>query len=348
MSKRMLITGGCGFIGSHVIEYFLKNTDYEILIFDKLTYAASGFDRMKEIGADKNDRVSIFTVDFTKEISDGIKKEVGEVNYILHLGAETHVDRSITNPSLFVSTNCNGTMHMLEYARCLKEKYDDKFEMFLYFSTDEVMGSAPKGVYYKETDTSRPENPYAAAKAAGENIAMAYACTYRIPLKITRTMNVFSKYQHQEKFIPGTIKKILLGEENVIHATPDLKSAGTRFYISAQNVAIAIKFVIDSDEFHTKENRHSGIFNIVGEREIDNLTLAKTLYELIKKRIPNVPDFKYVMTDHHSQRPGHDLRYALDGSKLKNMGFEYPLNLEQSLDETVEWYLNNKTWLGLD
>ena len=236
--RRILVTGGCGFIGSHIIDYLLKNTDNEIVIFDKLNYASLGFDRLKEIGATHNDRVSMHTVDFTKPISDGVKKEAGHINTILHLGAETHVDRSISDPELFFTVNGLGTLYMLEYARWLKEV--NELDLFLMFSTDEVMGSAPDEIYYKETDTPRPENPYAAGKLAGESIAQAYACTYKIPLIITRTMNVFSKFQFHEKFIPSSIRKIIKGEEIVVHATPDLQKAGSRFYISADNVAIAI------------------------------------------------------------------------------------------------------------
>lgn len=342
MMKRVLITGGCGFIGSHVIKYILINTDWEIIVIDKLNYASSGFDRLKDFNIYSNPRVKIYTTDFTKSISTGIKKEIGDVNYILHMGAETHVDNSITDPVLFANVNAMGTLYMLEYARQVKG-----LELFLYFSTDEVQGSAPKGVYYKETDMNRPENPYAAAKSAGESFCTAYACTYKLPLIITRTMNVFSSHQHHEKFIPGTIRKILLNEEVIIHASSNLKIASSRFYISAENVAKALDFIIENGELHTKENREQGIYNIVGEKEIDNLYLVKAIYSNMQKIIKNLSDLKYTMTDFHRERPGHDLRYALDGSKLKGMGLEYPKNFEQSLNDTVRWYLNNKKWLGL-
>jgi dTDP-glucose 4,6-dehydratase len=342
MTKRILVTGGCGFIGSHIIDFFLKNSDNEIVVLDKLSYAASGVDRLKEIGAIDNPRVALFTADFTEPISEGVKKEIGHIDYILHLGAETHVDRSITDPALFVKVNTTGTLHMLEYARSLPD-----LSLFLFFSTDEIMGSAPEGVYYKENDTARPENPYAAAKAAGEMIAMAYACTFRLPLMITRTMNVFSKMQLHEKFIPLVIKRSITGEQIIIHATPDLKQAGSRFYISAENVARALDFIILNGKLHTKEGREDGIYNIVGEREIDNLSLTKTIHSIVKKYKSEAPDLNYAMTDHHSSRPGHDLRYALDGSKLRDMGFEYPKNLDQSLEDTVKWYLDNPKWLGL-
>jgi len=340
--KRILITGGCGFIGSHVVNYFLKNSDNEIIVLDKLSYAASGFDRLKEIGAINNPRVSLYAADFTKPISEGVRKEIGHVDYILHLGAETHVDRSIVDPVLFMEVNSMGTVHILDYAKSIKN-----LKLMIFFSTDEVMGSAPEGKYYKESDMIRPENPYAAAKAAGECISMAFACTYRLPLIITRTMNVFSKMQLHEKFIPMVIRRSITGEQIIIHATPDLKSAGSRFYISAENVAKALDFIIQNGETQTKENRFTGIYNIVGEKEIDNLSLAKTIYSIVKKHKEEIPEFNYIMTNYHEERPGHDLRYALDGTKLSEMGFRYPKNLEQSLEDTVKWYLDNPKWLGI-
>lgn len=342
MSKRIIVTGGCGFIGSHVIDYFLRNSDHEIIVLDKLSYAASGVDRLKEIGAINNSRVSIYAADFTKPISEGVKKEIGYVDYILHLGAETHVDRSITDPVLFMEVNSMGTVNVLDYAKSI-----DGLKLMIFFSTDEVMGSAPDGVYYKEFDMIRPENPYAAAKAAGECISMAFACTYRLPIIITRTMNVFGPMQLYEKFIPMIIRKSITGEQIIIHATPDLKNAGSRFYISAQNVALALDFIINNGELQTKQNRYTGIYNIVGEKEIDNLSLAKTIYSIVKEFNDNIPEFNYTMTNFHEERPGHDLRYALDGSKLINMGFQYPKNLDQSLYDTVKWYLNHKEWLGI-
>ena len=157
---KILITGGCGFIGHHFVEHLLKNTTQEIVIFDKLTYASEGFTRLRDIDAYDDKRVMIVALDFTKEIPIGVTKEIGTVDYIMHMGAETHVDNSITDPAPFVFSNVIGTMRMLDYARTLKG-----LKKFVYFSTDEVFGPAPEGAAYKEWDRYNSTNPYAASKA---------------------------------------------------------------------------------------------------------------------------------------------------------------------------------------
>lgn len=329
--KRCLITGGCGFIGHHVIEHLIKNTDWDIVVFDKLSYASSGFDRLRDISVFDNKRIFMFSTDFTKSIENGLKKEIGEIDYILHLGAETHVDRSIDNPEPFVVNNIIGTMRMLDFARTLPN-----LKWFVYFSTDEVFGPVPEGVRRKEWDRYNSSNPYAATKAGGEELVLAYANTYKLPAFITHTMNVFGERQHPEKFIPMTIKKVLNGEKVIIHADPTKTKAGSRFWIHGRNVACALLFLLENAQQRDK-------YNIVGEKEVDNLEMAKFIAKILDKQLI------YEMVDFHSSRPGHDLRYALDGTKLKEMGFEYPLNFEESLKKTIEWSIKpeNKKWLNL-
>jgi len=348
-NKRLLLTGGCGFIGHHFVEHILKNTEWDIVILDRLNYASNGFDRLRDIEAFDDKRVSVLTADFTKPIADGLKQEIGDVNYIVHMGAETHVDNSIKNPEPFVMSNVLGTMRMLDFAREIKP------EKFIQFSTDEVYGPAPGEVLYKESDRHNPTNPYAATKSGAEMLAMAYANCYNVPVMITNTMNVFGERQHPEKFIPGTIKKILKGEKVIIHGNKDKTKAGTRFYIHARNVASALFWLIKTEKF-IKEAKYfigeDGLpyyryrYNIVGELEVDNLQLAKLIYEDIKE-ITTEGKFDYEIVDFHSARPGHDLRYGLDGSKLKGMGYEIPKAFEESLKKTVEWFLDkkNKRWL---
>ena len=185
---KILITGGCGFIGHHIVEHILKNTDWDIVILDKLSYASSGFDRLRDIKVFDDKRVSVLTKDFSHPLEEGFIREIGNIDYILHLGAETHVDKSIENPEPFVVSNVLGTMRMLDFARTQKN-----LKKFLYFSTDEVFGPAPEGVFYKEWDRYNSSNPYAAAKAGGEELALAYANTYKVPVIITHTMNVFGE-----------------------------------------------------------------------------------------------------------------------------------------------------------
>lgn len=347
--KRILVTGAAGFVGHHVVEHLLKNTDWEIVVLDKLTYAASGFDRLRDIKVFDETRVKVFTADFTKPIVDGLASEIGDLNYILHMGAESHVDNSISDPLLFANSNVMGTLELLEFARRLKDA-GKGVEKFIFFSTDEVYGPAPEGVNYKEGSRHNPGNPYAASKAAAEDFCVAYANTYKLPVIITNTMNVYGARQSPEKFIPGSIRKILRGEKIMIHATPDLQKAGTRYYIHARNVAAAVLFVLQSStEYLDIHDAALGKFNVVGEQEIDNLSLVKMLYSILKEQNPSIPDLNYEMTNFHEQRPGHDLRYALDGRKLKSVGFEFPKTFEESFKENVLWCVaeENKKWLSL-
>jgi dTDP-glucose 4,6-dehydratase len=329
--KNILITGGAGFIGSHVVEHILKNTDWNISIIDKLSYASSGLDRLKEIEAYNNERVRVFSADFSIPLSVGVRDEIGEVNYILHMGAESHVDNSIENAEPFVRSNVLGTMYMLEYAREVEP------EAFVYFSTDEVFGPAPRGVSYREWDRYNSGNPYSASKAGGEELCLAYANTYGIPMIITHTMNVFGERQHFEKFIPLVVRKVLKGETVTIHANEAKTEAGSRFWIHARNVAAAVLFLLENglEERATK-------YNIVGEIEMNNLNLAQEIAEILGKKL------KYEMTDFHSSRPGHDLRYALDGSKMEEMGWELPVDFTESFRKTIEWTLANERWYEKD
>lgn len=329
MPKKILITGICGFIGSHILEHIIKTTDYEIVGLDRLTYASNGFERLRDSGCLDSPRIRLFSTDFTQSISWGLMKEIGDIDYILHIGAETHVDKSIENPEPFVMANVVGTMRILDYAKTLKT-----LKRMVYFSTDEVFGPAPTGVNYKEWDRYNSTNPYSASKAGGEELCLAYANTYRLPIIITHCMNAFGERQHPEKYIPSTINKVLNGDTVIIHSDPTCTKAGTRFYIHCRNIAAAIMFLLDKSSVRDK-------YNIVGEKEIDNLSLAKFIADVIGEPL------KYEMVDFHGSRPGHDLRYGLDGTKMIDMGWKLPKNFEESLTKTIQWYLQpeNKKWL---
>jgi dTDP-glucose 4,6-dehydratase len=329
---KILITGGCGFIGHHAVEHFLKTTTWDIVILDKLTYAASGFDRVRNIKAFDDKRVTFFTTDITRPIPHGVIQETKDVDYILHLAAETHVDNSIDDPEPFVMSNVVGTMHMLEYAKKLED-----LRGFNYFSTDEVFGPAPKDINYVEWDRYNSTNPYAATKAGGEELVLAYANTYRIPVFITHGMNCFGERQHPEKFIPKIVRKVLEGKVVTIHSDSTKTIPGSRFYIHCRNVAHALHFLLDRFQFREK-------YNIVGEKEVTNLELALLIAEILEKPL------EYELVDFHSSRPGHDLRYALDGTKMEDMGWQLPVDFEKSLERTVKWYFKtkeNKKWLYL-
>jgi len=327
MSKKIVVTGGCGFVGHHFVEHILKNTDYDVIIFDKLTYASSGLDRIKDINVFDSNRVFFYSVDIKEPISEGIIKELyNDTEYILHIAAESHVDRSIEDPVPFIMSNVLGTHNMLWFARKL-----NNLKGFNYFSTDEVFGPAPTGVYYKEWDRYNSGNPYAATKASGEELCLAYENTYKLPVFITRSMNIFGERQHPEKFIPLCINKINNSETITIHSDKTKMISGTRHWIHSRNVADGVLFLLDKFESGEK-------YNIVGE-EISNLELALMIADIIGKEL------KYEMVDFHSSRPGHDLRYSMDGGKMKQMGWEPPKDIYESLKKTIEWTIENKKWL---
>lgn len=328
MSKTIVLTGGCGFIGHHFAEYVHKNTDWNIIIIDKLSYASMGLNRLRNNELLYSKRVKVFTIDLCNEITDGIRKELGtDINYIVHMAAETHVDNSIAEPLKIITNNVNSTVHLLEWARTLKN-----LEIFFYFSTDEVFGPALGNTLYKEWDRHRPTNPYSASKSAAENICIAYENTYKIPLMIVNVMNAFGERQYVEKFIPKCIKKILNNELVHIHSYPDKKESGTRFYIHSQNIANAVLFLIKNGQIGEK-------YNISGEKEVSNLDLALLIAKFMNKEL------KYEMVDFHSSRPGHDLRYGLDGTKIYELGWNPKFNFENSLEKTVKWTIDNLEWL---
>ena len=323
----VLVTGGAGFIGHHLVEHILRNTDWDVVVLDRLD-TSGNLNRLTEIacwGAE-NRRVRFLWHDLKAPISHQLAAQIGVVDIILHLAAGTHVDRSIEAPMEFVMDNVVGTANLLDYSRTIGP------EKFLYFSTDEVFGPAGAGGAFKEWDRYRSANPYAAAKAGAEELCLAYANTYRLPILITHCMNVFGERQHPEKYVPKVITSVRDGLQLSIHADKTRTKPGSRFYIHARNVADAVLFVLKNGAVGDK-------FNIVGEREVDNLALA----QLIAKSVGN--DLRYELVDFHSSRPGHDLRYALDGSKLAEMGWRPPVSFEASLERVVKWTLANPRWL---
>jgi dTDP-glucose 4,6-dehydratase len=323
---KVLVTGGAGFIGHHFVEHILKTTEWNIVIIDRLTYASSGFDRLKDIGAYQNSRVKIFTHDFSQPIEGALLDEIGQPDFIIHMGAESHVDRSIKNPEPFIAANVIGTMRMLEFAKIVKTK------KFLYFSTDEVFGPATKGVSYKEWDRYNCTNPYAASKAGGEELCLAYANSYGIPMIITHTMNVYGERQHKEKFIPIVINKIRKNETLEIHCTNGVPAS--RSWIHARNASSAVMFLLENTFNNVRDK-----FNITGEAEFDNESLAYLIADMLDKTI----NIKCV--DYYADRPGHDPRYMLDGKKLHDMGWRMPVDFERSLRKTIEWSLAHERWL---
>ena len=338
--KKVLITGGAGFIAHHIIAHIIKNTDWDIVTLDRLDLSGN-LNRLHEIldefsTADKK-RLKIVFHDLKAEINSQIKSELGEPDIILHLAAASHVDRSIIYPMEFVMDNVVGAVNLLDFARSLK-----KLEKFVYFSTDEIFGNAPEGVSYKEYDRYNSTNPYSASKASAEEFCVAYENTYKLPILITHTMNVFGERQHPEKFIPMTIQRVRDSEKVFIHANKEKTKAGSRHYIHAQDVADGLMFILD-----LKNYKHQGDFgnakcpkfNLVGPEEINNLDLAKKIAKVQNRELI------YELIDNHSSRPGHDLRYSLSPNLLKSLGWEPKIKLSKRIEEVVNWSLKSKRWL---
>jgi dTDP-glucose 4,6-dehydratase len=342
MSKHVLITGGAGFIAHHVIELLIRKTDWRITTLDRLDFSGN-LNRLHEIletyDKETKKRVNVVFHDLKAEINPLVQNfmhKFGTPDIILHLAASSHVDRSITHPMEFIFDNTIGTAHLLEYARRL-----EKLDTFLYFSTDEIFGAAPPGVSYDERARYNSTNPYSASKAGAEELCVAYENTYKIPMMITHTMNVFGERQTPEKFIPLCIKKVDLGEKIWIHSDQTRTHAGSRFYIHAQDVAEALLFLlINKPKVATDYGgAKCAKFNIVGKEEIDNLTLAKLVAQAQGKELI------YEMIDFHTSRPGHDLRYALSGDLMRSLGWEPTIAFSQRIKQVSDWYLQNKRWL---
>lgn len=331
--KRILLTGIAGFIGSHMLEHILQTTDWEVV--GVASWVHKGIpERILEsqIYQNNRSRVTVITHDLTAPFSEHTKRAIGPIDYIINVASESHVDRSITDPVPFIENNVKLILNVLEFAREVPCK------AFLQVSTDEVYGAAPKGVNHKEWSPIIPSNPYSASKAAQEAIAISYWRTYGVPVIITNTMNNFGERQDPEKFIPQCIKHILNDEPVTIFGTKE--NLGSRYYLHARNHADAIVFLLKN----TTPASYPLVdvpdrYNVVGEEELSNLDMAGTVSTILEKRL------HYRLIDFHSSRPGHDSRYALDGAKLKNLGWTPPMKFMESLIRTITWTKDNPQWL---
>jgi dTDP-glucose 4,6-dehydratase len=320
---KVLVTGGLGFIGSHIVERILKLTDWDIVCLDNISYSARAYD-----GVVTDSRVRYVYHDIKAPL-DAVDSTLGtDFDYIIHNAAQSHVTRSMQEPVLFFQTNVMGTVHLLEFARRQKN-----LKRFHYVSTDEVYGPLGEGQeLHTEDDRHRPSNPYSASKAGGDDAVYAYAHSMGVPALITRCMNNFGERQHDEKFIPLLVKKILRGEQITLHGSAD--DAGSRMWTYAGNHADAIlHLLLNSDSMSNFEE-----YNIPGELEYDNYQMLHAVAALLK----TAPRVNYAWEPNPPDRPGHDHKYGLSGDKLYARGWKPPMGFYDSFGRTIKWLEANQ------
>lgn len=333
---RIVLTGIAGFAGSHIFQHLMEKTDWEVVGIASWKHKGTP-ERIEQVlskNPEWRNRVTIITHDLESPFTEMTKKRIGKCDVILNVASESHVDRSITDPVPFVQNNVNLVLSMLEFAREIKP------QLFLQFSTDEVYGVAPEGINHAEWSPIVPSNPYSASKAAQEAIAISYWRTYGVPLILTNTMNLFGEMQDAEKYIAKTIRQIMNGETVTVHGTPD--KIGSRFYLHARNMADAVLHIINNVkpiEYKEGIDLVPERLNIVGDIELNNLQVAEIISDIIGKPL------NYEFVDFHKTRPGHDRRYALDGTKLRNLGWKAPLSFRESMERFINWTKNHKEWI---
>lgn len=330
-SKNILITGGAGFIGSHVVKLFVnKYPYYNIINVDALTYAGNleNLEPVKNapnyqfIKADICDRIKI------KDIFENY-----QIDAVIHLAAESHVDRSITNPFEFAQTNIIGTLTLLNQA---KESWGTHFQKkrFYHISTDEVYGSLNEKDFFLETTSYDPQSPYSASKASSDHFVRAYHNTYQLPVIITNCSNNYGPNQFPEKLIPLCIHNI----KNNIPIPVYGKGENIRDWLYVEDHANAIDVV-----FH--KGKVGDTYNIGGFNEWKNIDLIQLICKLMDKKLDRKSKTSQQLIRYVKDRPGHDLRYAIDATKLKNeLGWQPSLQFEQGIEKTIDWYLENETW----
>jgi dTDP-glucose 4,6-dehydratase len=330
--KRILITGGAGFIGSHVVRRFVaKYLDYQIFNLDALTYAGnleniSDIENVPNYTFVKGDIVDADFINhlFQKYQFDGV----------LHLAAESHVDRSITDPLSFVKTNVIGTMNLLNAAKAIwKDNFEGK--RFYHISTDEVYGSLGTTGLFTETTPYDPNSPYSASKASSDHFVRAYGETYGLPYVITNCSNNYGPNHFPEKLIPLFINNIINNKPLPVYGDGKY----TRDWLFVIDHAIAIDLV-----FH--EGRNHETYNIGGFNEWQNIELVKLLCQQMDQKLGRQTGESEKLITYVKDRPGHDLRYAIDASKInKELGWKPSVTFEQGLEQTIDWFLSNEEWL---
>jgi dTDP-glucose 4,6-dehydratase len=330
--KKILITGGAGFIGSHVVRRFVnKYTEYQIYNLDALTYAGN-LENIKDIENQPN--YNFVKGDIVDEAFINELFSIHNFDGVLHLAAESHVDRSIEDPLAFVKTNVIGTMNLLNAA---KKQWKDNFEgkRFYHISTDEVYGSLGNEGLFTETTPYDPNSPYSASKASSDHFVRAYGETYGLPYVLTNCSNNYGSYHFPEKLIPLFINNIINNKPLPVYGDGNY----TRDWLFVEDHAIAIDLV-----FHEGKNHET--YNIGGFNEWKNIDLVKLLCQIMDEKLGREKGQSQELITYVKDRPGHDLRYAIDASKInKELGWKPSVTFEEGLEKTINWYLNNEEWL---
>ncbi len=330
--KNILITGGAGFIGSHVVRRFVtKYVDYHIFNLDALTYAGN-LENLKDLETKHNYSFLHGDITDSSYITSVFNKY--KFDAVIHLAAESHVDRSINNPLAFAKTNIIGTIILLNsFKKLWKNNWNGK--RFLHISTDEVYGTLGENGFFKETTSYCPNSPYSASKAGSDHFVRAYGETYKMPYIITNCSNNYGQNQFPEKLIPLFINNILNDKPLPVYGD----GYYTRDWLYVIDHAIAIDLV-----FHKGISNET--YNIGGFNEWKNIDLVKLLCNLMDEKLNRNSGISKKLITYVKDRPGHDLRYAIDASKInKELGWSPSVTFEEGLSKTIDWYLNNTDWL---